>query len=266
MLRLKRLSSLISSNKPNKLNPVFALNSSSHLPPSQWTSNRFFDFYQLGNKEAIEKERARLTDEMNRGYFADISELKKHGGKISEANKIIIPAMAAVKFPALDVMYSDSTKISLPTVFNANGVDGNTMTVPKASLMCLSFRASSQTMVNTWTVPFLDAFSNSKTVQLYEVSFIDSWLLTRSPIKKLLLRMMRKPDPKEKKDVLQRQIVYFFGDHYYFRKDLKILNLLTGYIFLLDKFGRTRWQGSGVASKEELASLLACTSHLLEEN
>ncbi|XP_017244985.1 uncharacterized protein LOC108216668 isoform X2 [Daucus carota subsp. sativus] len=203
---------------------------------------------------------------MNRGYFADIAELKKHGGKISEANKIIIPGMAAVKFPALDVTYSDGTKLSLPTVFNANGVDTGSMTMPKASLMCLSFRASSQTMVNTWTTPFLDAFSDSKAVQLYEVSFIDSWLLTRSPIKKLLLRMMRKPDPKEKKDVLQRQIVYFFGDHYYFRKELKILNLLTGYIFLLDKFGRIRWQGSGISSKEELASLLACTSLLLEES
>lgn len=48
--------------------------------------------------------------------------------------------------------------------------------------------------------------------------------------------MMRKPDPKEKKDVLQRQIVYFFGDHYYFRKELKILNLLTGYEFCCFSF------------------------------
>lgn len=52
--------------------------------------------------------------------------------------------MAAVKFPALDVTYSDGTNLSLPTVFNANGVDTSATTVPKASLMCLSFRASSQ--------------------------------------------------------------------------------------------------------------------------
>ncbi|KHG12045.1 rplT [Gossypium arboreum] len=30
------------------------------------------------------------------------------------------------------------------------------------------------------------------------------------------------------KDALQRHIVYSFGDHYYFRKEFKILNLLTG--------------------------------------
>lgn len=52
--------------------------------------------------------------------------------------------MAALKFPALDVTYSDGTNLSLPTVFNAKGVGTSTATVPNASLMCLSFRASSQ--------------------------------------------------------------------------------------------------------------------------
>ncbi|GAY64905.1 hypothetical protein CUMW_237160, partial [Citrus unshiu] len=140
------------------------------------SSTRFLDIYQLGNKQAVEKERARLADEMNRGYFADVAELKKHGGK---------------------------------------------------------------------------------------VSFIDSWLLCRSPIKRILLKIMRKSKDAGE-NVLQRQIVYSFGDHYYFRKELKILNLLTGYIFLLDKFGRIRWQGFGMATPEELSSLLSCTSLLLE--
>ena len=63
----------------------------------------------------------------------------------------------------------------------------------------------------------------------FQVSFIDSWLLSRNPIKKLLLRMMRKSYPDSTKGALQRQMVYSFGDNYYFRKELKILNLLTGY-------------------------------------
>lgn len=104
---------------------------------------------------------------------------------------------------------------------------------------------------------------------------------------------MKKSKPNEK-SALQRQTVYSFGDNYYFRKELKILNLLTGYrnhfsiasflswiaqqvrvtdlkfmlhryIFLVDKFGRIRWQGFGMAAEEELASLLSCTTLLLEE-
>ncbi|KAE8037530.1 hypothetical protein FH972_010115 [Carpinus fangiana] len=224
---------------------------SQHL--AQRSSIRFLDFYQLGNKAAIEKERARLADEMNRGYFADLSELKQHGGKIATANKIVIPAIAAVKFPDREVTYSDGKTLKLPTASNGDMVAADKAAIPKATLLCLSFRANSQAMIDSWSGPFLDAYSNSKDVQLYQ-----------SPIKQLLLRIMKKPK-NEGKGALQRQIVYSFGDHYYFRKELKILNLLTGYIFLLDKFGRIRWQGSGLATQDELSSLLSCTSLLLEE-
>ncbi|XVF69054.1 hypothetical protein PTKIN_Ptkin11bG0050300 [Pterospermum kingtungense] len=201
------------------------------FPPQHFarkSSIRFLDIYKLGSKKEIEKERARLADEMNRGYFADMSELKQHGGKIAMANKILIPAMAATKFPSVDVEYSDGRKLKLPIIFNGNGVDADKLAVPKVSLVCLSFRASSQGMVDSWSKPFCEAFKDSKDVQLYEVSFIDSWLLCLSPIKHLLLRFMRKSSDADK-DSLQRQIVYSFGDHYYFRKELKILNLLTGY-------------------------------------
>lgn len=204
---------------------------------------------------------------MNRGYFADMNEHKQHGGKVAMANKIIIPAMAAVKFPDLEVNYSDGRCLKLPIRFNSGSdADMYKADVPKASLFCLSFRASSQAMVDSWCIPFLEAFSGSEKVQLYEVSIIESWLLSRKLVKKLLLRFMKKSNPDGRKDVLQRQLVYSFGDHYYFRKELHILNLITGYMFLLDKFGRIRWQGFGMATPEELSSLLSCTTLLLEEN
>ncbi|XP_012064653.1 uncharacterized protein LOC105627979 isoform X2 [Jatropha curcas] len=200
---------------------------------------------------------------MNRGYFADMAEYKQHGGKIAMANKIIIPAVAAVKFPNIEVNYSDGRTLKLPIGYNGNIGDVDASTTPKASLVCLSFRASSQAMIDSWTMPFISNFCDAKDIQLYQVSLIDSWLLCRTPIKRLLLRIMRKPSG-DGNNALQKQILYSFGDHYYFRKELRILNLLTGYIFLLDKFGRIRWQGFGLATQEELSSLLSCTSFLLE--
>lgn len=175
---------------------------SSSYPLPQKTIRRFFDFYQFTNKEAIEKERARLGDELNRGYFADISELKKHGGK---------------------------------------------------------------GMIDSWTLPFLETFKTKSNVHLYEISFIDSWLLSLYPIKRLLLRTMRKSETSDGYQGLQRHVVYAFGDHYDLRKELNILNLLTGYIFLLDSKGRIRWQGFGIASDDEVSSMLSCASWLLEE-
>ncbi|KAG4182441.1 hypothetical protein ERO13_A09G043650v2, partial [Gossypium hirsutum] len=113
------------------------------------SSIRFFDIYKLASKEKIEKERARLANELNRGYFDDISELKQHGGKIALANKILIPGIAARKFPAMDVIYSDGRKSKLPIVFDASSVDASKLVVPEASLDCLSFRANSQAMVDS---------------------------------------------------------------------------------------------------------------------
>ncbi|KAH1073922.1 hypothetical protein J1N35_026250 [Gossypium stocksii] len=201
-------------------------------------------------KQGKNRERTSKTgcaDELNRGYFDDMPELKQHSGKIALANKILIPRIATRKFPAVDVIYSDGRKSKLPIVFDASGVDASKLAVPEASLVCLSFRANSQAMVDSWRKPFYGAFSESKSVQLYEVlyfcyltfhsflafmvnqlfSVFYFWLLCLNLIKRQLLQFMRKSSD-EVKDPLQRHIVYSFRDHYYFRKELKILNLLTG--------------------------------------
>ncbi|XP_052880552.1 uncharacterized protein LOC108462697 [Gossypium arboreum] len=88
---------------------------------------------------------------------------------IALANKILIPGIAARKFPAGDVIYSDGRKSKLAIVFDASGVDASKLAVPEGSLVCLSFRANSQAMVDSWSKPFYDAFSESKSVQLYEI-------------------------------------------------------------------------------------------------
>ncbi|KAG9456819.1 hypothetical protein H6P81_001327 [Aristolochia fimbriata] len=234
-------------------------------PPNRLTQNRFLDIHEMLRKEAIEKERARIKDEMSRGYFADMAEIKKHGGKIAKANAILIPTMEAVKFPSLEVNFSDGRTLTLPNGPEHNKSDKSKKSSPLVSLVCLSFRANSQAMIDSWTTPFMDVFSNSTNIQLYQVSVIESWFLSLNPIKRMLLWTMRKSNSDGKPCALQREIGYSFGDKYYFRKELKILNLLTGYIFLLDKLGRIRWQGYGLASEEEMSSLLSCTSQLLEE-
>lgn len=237
---------------------------SQQIPALRSTTRSFLDFYQFGNKKAIEDERARLNDEMNRGYFADMKEFKEHGGKIAAASETLIPAASAMKFPVLAVTFSNGKGMKLPITSNSNEVDKESLAVPKVTLVCLSFRASSQEMINSWSKPFIESFGDRKDLQLFEVSFIDKWLLGLAPIKKLLLRVLQKPNNSEN-SILQRQVVYSFGDHYHFRKQMKVLNLLTGYILLLDKSGRIRWQGFGTATPEEVSQLLSCTSLLLKD-
>ncbi|KAF8726026.1 hypothetical protein HU200_020610 [Digitaria exilis] len=200
-------------------------------------------------------------DEMSRGYFADISEIRKNAGKIATASKVIIPEVEAVKFPDLAVESSHGGALHLPLVAPAPQEDGGKAgddVIPDASLVCLSFRASSQKMAESWSSRFLDAFGADKNIHVYEVSFIDSWLLSSSPVRRAFLKLMRKSDNP------QRHVVYAFGDNYDFRKKLQIINLLTGYIYLVDCEGRIRWQGFGSATEEELSSLMASTSILLD--
>ncbi|XP_020585267.1 mitochondrial ATPase complex subunit ATP10 isoform X2 [Phalaenopsis equestris] len=224
------------------------------------TSRRhFMDLHKMVDKEAIKKANDRLKDELSRGYFADLSEIRKNSGKIAPANKTLIPSVAAAKFPDIVVHFPDGTSIKLP-LFEQNGNNNSTdEIIPTASLLCLSFRASSQRMAESWSVPFLESLDTSTKIQVYEVSFVESWLLSLNPMKNLFLKIARSSSNP------LRRFAYFFGDHYDLRKKLQIVNLLTGYIFLLDGYGRIRWQGFGSATPEEVSSLVSSTSLLLEE-
>ncbi|KAH9328291.1 hypothetical protein KI387_000399, partial [Taxus chinensis] len=110
-------------------------------------------------------------DELNRGYFADIFELKNHGGKVGFANKTLIPTIAAKRFPPLTVETADGRKQSLPVEVgrpNDHTHRSDTTASPHATLICLSFRANAQAMIDSWSLPFLEAFKTETDLQLYE--------------------------------------------------------------------------------------------------
>ncbi|KAA3470132.1 restriction of telomere capping 1 [Gossypium australe] len=92
---------------------------------------------------------------------------------IALANKILIPGIAARKFPAVGVIYSDGIKSKLSIVFDASGIDASKL----------------------WSILGANLFM--------------------TPL------------------VSPRACGYM------------------RYIFLLDKFGRIRWQGFGLAKQEE---------------
>ena len=64
--------------------------------------------------------------------------------QIGIANKVIIPAMVAVKFPDLEVNFSDGKRLKLPIHTCGDMDNADKSSIPKASLVCLSFRANSQ--------------------------------------------------------------------------------------------------------------------------
>ncbi|XP_041991290.1 uncharacterized protein LOC121742262 isoform X3 [Salvia splendens] len=166
-------------------------------------ATEFSNFIPLAHEAAVKQSRDRIKDEMSRSILTDMNEFEKHRGKVSKANKVIVPAVSALKFPSLEVYFTNGSKLTLLVTSKedeANLSSSNTAKLPltsktndtnvltsdtaetdiaKASLISLSFRESSQAMVDSWTSPCLKAFAHSSDVRLYEVSLTDQWLLSR---------------------------------------------------------------------------------------
>lgn len=64
--------------------------------------------------------------------------------QIAAANKTIIPSMVAMKFPDLEANFSDGRNLTLPIRSIDGGNHVSELANPSATLLCLSFRASSQ--------------------------------------------------------------------------------------------------------------------------
>ncbi|KAI5080744.1 hypothetical protein GOP47_0003927 [Adiantum capillus-veneris] len=227
-------------------------------------SARSLNIFSIFSKEAVEKERLRLKEELNRGYFDDYRDMKKHNGKLATASQSLLPATASVKFPPLQVRTINGDQFTIPYKQHVNGEAEEIFTGVPATLICIAFRGHGQGLTSSWVLPFVDYFKGSSSVRVYEVFYIDQWLLSLPPIRYLLLRSMR-----PKVEVVQqeefRNSVYAFGDCYDFRKALHITNLLTGYAFLLDEQGWVRWRGFGQSTDEEVKSMISCSVKLLDD-
>eukprot|EP00850_Spirogloea_muscicola_P014798 SM000108S14242 [mRNA] locus=s108:432425:435171:- [translate_table: standard] len=246
---------------------------------------RHFNVFSVFSKEAKMKEREKLCssrqDELNRGYFDDFKELRKTHGKLHATPMAPVPATTARLFPSLSVFRGDGVPVAIPTSSSSG---------PAVTLVCLSFRANSQEMVSSWLVPFAARTRNPGDAEYYEVSVIESPVLSLPFIRPLLLRSMRRPQRRSTAvsqdqqlpqaaargqeasssqpvadTTVQPQVVYLFGDTWQLRKDLDIKNRLTGHIFLVDAEHRLRWRATGMATADELQLLHQCAEEISKE-
>ncbi|KAH6558400.1 hypothetical protein KP509_1Z066300 [Ceratopteris richardii] len=220
--------------------------------------------FWIFSKEAVEKERIRLGEELNRGYFDDFRDLKKHNGKLAKASQTLFPITSSVKFPELPVRTLNRERFTIPYLQLSHNETEDPVTGVSVTMICLAFRGHGQGLASSWVQPFYDHFNGFKNIRIYEVFYIDQWLLSLPPVRYLLLHFMRRKAEINHHDGFKRS-VYAFGDSYDFRKALKITNILTGYAFLLDGRGRIRWQGFGQSTQDEIKWMISCTQRLLKE-
>lgn len=103
-------------------------------------------------------------------------------------------------------------------------------------------------MLKSWTEPFREAFQGEMRVDQVHIHLNEGWL-NSNVLKPLILRTVKSNTPLEEFD---NTLLCFRTDLEEFRDALRIHNVLSGYVFLLDGVGRVRFAGSGEATDEEI--------------
>lgn len=216
--------------------------------------------------------------ELAHGYFWMVKDLKQTDQKPTLSNETLIPQNEAKIFPTLEgltTLDDLKTSIDLPLFFleHAHGLQQNKKPSKqkngggKVTLVAITFRDNGFKMMPTWTEPFEKAFghssnNNTNKAQTFSISITERWALY--PIQNTIKRVMRNNTAADK----HSSTLAYFGtkEVMEFRDVLRMHNIMTSYVFLLDDLGRVRFAGSGEASAEEVARLVGFANDLIKES
>ena len=131
---------------------------------------------------------------------------------------------------------------------NSKSLAGRAVSLPgtaggKVTLICIAFKRSSQSMIDSWVQPFEREFENDSRFAAYEIPMINSswkvlsWMIDSG---------MKRGIPIEKHD----NMVTFYGDYSSYQEALGMGDINLAYVFLLDKKGIVRWSGHGYTNPE----------------
>jgi ATPase complex subunit ATP10 len=211
--------------------------------------------------------------ELAKGYFWMVSDLKKTNSKPTLCS--IIPEREAQTFPTLTGLYTlieTSTKVDIPWYFidpsqyqhgeHVFSTSKSKCVTGNVTLLSITFRDNGFKLIPSWTKPFETVFQNDDRVQSYKLSVTEQWVLY--PLRGLLTRVMKNNTPSEDQN---RTLVYFGSSKIEeFRDVLRMHNIMTNYVFLLDDLGRIRFAGSGMADDDEITQLVQTTKDVLKES
>jgi len=147
-------------------------------------------------------------------------------------------------FPKITAYSLAKTEVRLPD-----------MAIGKVTLIAIAFVRQAQEMLDSWSIPFEDRFSNKANYIYYEIPMLDGiWKLFRGSID----GGMRAGIPNEK----HTNVLTHYGNYSDYTSYLLIDNLNNGYVFLLDKKGIIRFKGMGFASEKDIIKMIQIAERL----
>ncbi|KAI8647947.1 ATP10 protein-domain-containing protein [Parasitella parasitica] len=187
-------------------------------------------------------------EEATRSYFADVHEMRQHGGKMYFASSQLLKPEKAGYMPNFEAQ--DLSRQKINTTEKLLG---------KITLMTFVYAKFGEPHVNTFIQPFLEKFKDHKDIQVVEVNVQENML--KQLLLKAFIPSIRKNLPIERKD----NYCLILKDISRTRKCLDMTNQYIGYSFLVDENCKIRWTAHGEATSEEVGNMLAMTDYLYDK-
>ncbi|KAI7905517.1 ATP10 protein-domain-containing protein [Cokeromyces recurvatus] len=193
-------------------------------------------------------ERKYLIEEATKSYFADVHEMRKHGGKMYFANTQLIKPEKAGYMPNFEAQNLSREKMNTTEKL-----------VGKTTLMTFVSASFGAPHVDSFIKPFLEKYKDSEDIQVVEVNVQENIL--KQLLLKAFVPSLRRKLPQERR----KNYCLIFKDIGRVRRMLGMTNQYIGYVFLIDEDCKIRWTAHGEATPEEIGNMLAMTDYLHEK-
>ena len=201
----------------------------------------------------------RRYTELVYGYFWMIKDLTKSDDKPIQSNTTLIPEPQAKVFPDLfDLTSLAGEQVDLPDYFlrKNRSLDA----AAQCTVVAVSFRDFGYNLLSSWLDPFKEAMEGKDRVEVVRLNLSEGWF-NKHILRGFIQGLTKKNTPEAEHE---RTLLYFGGSDSLegFRDCLRMHNVMTGYVFLLDGLGRVRFAGSGPATDEEVQRLIRFSKDL----
>ncbi|KAI0918667.1 hypothetical protein AcV5_002594 [Taiwanofungus camphoratus] len=214
--------------------------------PKTWAQTR----EELMDQEKRLEKRKHLVKEATRGYFADLSATRRHGGKTWIAPRVMIREDKALYFP----------DIAGTTLNSEANVHTTTLCTGKVSVIAMLSTKISELQTANFISAAHSEYSSHPSYRYIQINLQEN--LLKSLLVSLFTSSIRKNIPQ----VLWDTYLVSSQNMEYIRDDLGMSNRHVGYIYLVDEQCRVRWAGCADPMPQEVEALKVCTGVLLNRH
>lgn len=223
--------------------------------------------------------RQKRYTELVYGYFWMIKDLRMSAEKPILSNLALIPDDLAKPFPSLDGLRRLDTgdKVNVPSYFVRRNRSRDA--AAQCTVVCVYFRDFGYQALKSWVDPFQQRLqgrgwdgpdgvrpsapsSLADRVEVVRLNISEGWL-SRWVLQGLILGLTRRNTPPGE----AAETLTYFGsgsEMETFRDALRMHNVMSGYVFLVDGMGRVRFAGSGPATDEDVDLLWQFATELTQ--